>query len=54
MLLTESGDYEQRVNAAVAQAVATKAIASGDLVGVLAGIDTRLRTTDVLRIVQVP
>ena len=49
-----SGPYEQRVNGAVGQAKEHGLVRPGDLVGVLAGVDASIRSTDVLRLVRVP
>jgi pyruvate kinase len=49
-----SGAYEERVNGAVLQARQLGYVRPGDLVGVLAGVDATVRSTDVLRLVRVP
>ncbi len=53
LLLDCDGSYEERVSTAVRQASARGLIQPGELVAVLAGIDQRSRSTDVLRIVRV-
>lgn len=55
-LLFESGDadYEERVRQAVNLAKRERFIASGDLVGVLAGISSSSRSTDTFRMLRVP
>ena len=53
MLLHAKGSYEARVNEALEVAVAAGCVASGDLVGVLAGIETTAANTDVFRLVRV-
>ena len=46
--------YESRVADAVEMAVAMGRVGAGDLVAVLAGINPAMRSTDVLRLLQVP
>jgi pyruvate kinase len=53
-LLDHDGTYEDRVNTAVRQARHAGEVRSGDLVAVLAGIDTAAHATDTLRIVRIP
>ncbi len=53
LLLDSDGSYEDRVTSAVRQASAEGLVEPGELVAVLAGIDQRSRSTDVLRIVRV-
>jgi len=53
LLLESNGSYEDRVSGAVSQALAGGYIKTGELVAVLAGIDQRSKSTDVLRLVRV-
>ncbi len=53
LLLESDGSYEDRVSTAVRQACAEGLIQPGELVAVLAGIEQRSKSTDVLRIVRV-
>lgn len=53
MLLSSSGSYEERVSEALDRAVSAGCVSSGDLVGVLAGIETTAASTDVFRLVRV-
>lgn len=48
-----SGPYEHRVSGAIGQAKEHGLVRPGDLVGVLAGVDATVRSTDVLRLVRV-
>lgn len=50
---SSEGSYEERVSQAIERAKAEGLIAPGDLIGVLAGIETRAAATDVFRLVRV-
>jgi len=50
---SSDGSYEERVTQATARAKEQGLIAPGDLIGVLAGIETRAAATDVFRLVRV-
>ena len=53
MLMESSGSYEDRVEEATAKAKAAGLVQSGDLVGVLAGIQPASGATDVFRVLRV-
>ena len=54
LFIESTAAYEERVMEVVAMAMKQRRIHAGDLVGVLAGISPSGRTTDVLRLMNVP
>lgn len=53
MAIDSSGSWEQRVSEAIDRAIESGHIASGDLVGILAGFESASATTDVFRLLRV-
>lgn len=54
ILAERVSSYEERVTSAVERARRERFVQSGDLIGILAGVDSSGRKTDILRLVHVP